>query len=199
VGYVSLSSFSGTGEQHVRDALKVHLEQGIKKIVFDLRGNPGGFLPDSRGVASLFIADGPVYWTEDAKGVQAVTDALGGGVATDPAVRVVVLIDRGTASASEIVAGALQDRGRATLIGETSFGKGTVQEWIELGDLGGVKLTVNKWLTPNKRWIHKVGITPDIQVVVPADTPADSDPVLDRALEVLGAAAIGPRVLEPLA
>jgi carboxyl-terminal processing protease len=199
VGYVSLSSFSGTGEQHVRDALKVHLEQGIKKIVFDLRGNPGGFLPDSRGVASLFIADGPVYWTEDAKGVQAVTDALGGGVATDPAVRVVVLIDRGTASASEIVAGALQDRGRATLIGETSFGKGTVQEWIELGNLGGVKLTVNKWLTPNKRWIHKVGITPDIQVVVPADTPADSDPVLDRALEVLGAAAIGPRVLEPLA
>ena len=106
-----------------------------------------------------------------------------------------VLIDRGSASASELVAGALQDRGRAKLIGETSFGKGTVQEWIDLGSLGGVKLTVNKWLTPNKRWIHKVGLTPDIAVTVPADNPPGTDPVLDKALEVLGATALAGRTL----
>ena len=106
-----------------------------------------------------------------------------------------VLIDQGSASAAEIVAGALQDRGRAKLIGETSFGKGTVQEWIDLGSLGGVKLTVNKWLTPNKRWIHKIGLTPDVPVTVPADNPPGSDPVLDKALEVLGATALAPRTL----
>ena len=68
-----------------------------------------------------------------------------------------------------------------------------MQEWIELGELGGVKLTTNKWLTPNKTWIHKVGITPDIPVTVPADNPPDSDPVLDRALEELGGSALAPR------
>jgi carboxyl-terminal processing protease len=195
VGYVSLSGFSGTGAAEVKAALKAHIDNGIKKIVFDLRGNPGGFLPDARGVASEFIADGPVYWLQDAAGNQTVTDSLGGGVATDPSIKVVVLIDGGSASAAEIVAGALQDRGRAQLIGQTSFGKGTVQEWLELGDLGGVKLTVNKWLTPDKRWIHKVGLVPDIPVEVPADTPAGVDPVLDKALEVLGAAASVPGTL----
>ena len=167
--------------------------KGVKKLVLDLRGNPGGFLLDSLDVASEFIAEGPIYWQEDAKGVQTVSDARPGGIATDVSIQVVVLVDRGTASAGEIVAGALQDRGRAKLIGETTFGKGTVQEWIELGELGGVKLTTNKWLTPSKTWIHKVGITPDIPVTVPPDLPQGSDPVLDEALEVLGASALAPR------
>lgn len=195
VGYVSLSGFSNAGAVQLEAAIKAHLDKGIRKIVFDLRGNPGGFLLDSLDVASEFIATGPIYWTEDAKGVQVVTDARSGGIATDPSIQVVLLIDRGTASASEIVAGALQDRARAKLIGEVSFGKGTIQEWLELGEggkMGGVKLTVNKWLTPNKRWIHKVGINPDIVVVVPPGTPAGSDPVLDRALQVLGASALAP-------
>jgi carboxyl-terminal processing protease len=195
VGYVSLAGFSSEGAKQLQAAIQAHLDKGIKKIVFDLRGNPGGFVTDALNVASQFIPSGPVYWTEDAKGVQIEVDASGGGIATDPSIQVVVLIDRGSASAAEIVAGALQDRERAKLIGETSFGKGTVQEWIDLGQLGGVKLTVNKWLTPNKRWIHKVGITPDVAVTVPAANPPGSDPVLDKALEVLGAAALGPRSL----
>jgi carboxyl-terminal processing protease len=195
VGYVSLAGFSSEGAKQLQAAIQAHLDKGIKKIVFDLRGNPGGFVTDALNVASQFIPSGPVYWTEDAKGVQIEVDASGGGIATDPSIQVVVLIDRGSASAAEIVAGALQDRERAKLIGETSFGKGTVQEWIDLGQLGGVKLTVNKWLTPNKRWIHKVGITPEVAVTVPADNPPGSDPVLDKALEVLGAAALGPRSL----
>jgi carboxyl-terminal processing protease len=199
VGYVSLAGFSGTGAKELKAALRADLDKGIRKLVFDLRGNPGGFVTDALDVASVFIGSGPVYWTEDAKGVQTEVDASSGGIASDPSIQVVVLIDRGSASASEIVAGALQDRGRAKLIGETSFGKGTVQEWLPLPDLGGVKLTVNKWLTPNKRWIHKVGLTPDVPVTVPADTPPGNDPVLDRALEVLGAAALVPGVVPALA
>lgn len=195
VGYVSLSGFSSEGAKQLETAIKVHLDNGIRKIVFDLRGNTGGFLLDSLDVASEFIRTGPIYWTEDAKGAQTETDARAEGIATDPTIQVVVLMDKGTASAAEIVAGALQDRGRAKLIGETSFGKGTVQEWIDLGTLGGVKLTVNKWLTPNKHWIHKVGLAPDIAVTVPADNPPGTDPVLDKALEVLGAAALAPRTL----
>ena len=187
VGYVKLSGFSDGGAKELREAMRAQIDKGIRKIVLDLRGNPGGFITAARSVASDFIASGPVFWEEDAKGGQIETQAESGGVATDPSIQVVVLIDRGSASASEIVAGALQDTKRAQLIGETSFGKGTVQEWLGLGELGGVKLTVWKWLTPNKRWIHKTGLTPDVPVTVPADTPADEDPVLDKALEVLGA------------
>ena len=192
VGYVRLAGFSDDGAKQLTAALKTDVDKGIKKIVLDLRGNPGGFVTAARTVASQFIADGPVFWRQDAQGNQTETDAEPGGVATDPSIKVVVLIDKGTASASEIVAGALQDRGRAQLIGETSFGKGTVQEWYDLGEVGGVKLTVEKWLTPDKRWIHKIGLTPDVPVAVPTDLPAGSDPVLDKALEVLGASAMAP-------
>jgi len=192
VGYVRLSGFSEDGAKQLQAALKADVDKGVKKVVLDLRGNPGGFVTAARTVASQFIADGPVFWRQDAQGNQTETDAEPGGVATDPSIQVVVLIDKGTASAAEIVAGALQDRGRAQLIGETSFGKGTVQEWYDLGELGGVKLTVEKWLTPDKRWIHKIGLTPDVPVTVPTDLPAGSDPVLDKALAVLGAGAMAP-------
>ena len=98
-----------------------------------------------------------------------------------------MLIDGGSASASEIVAGALQDTKRATLVGRQSFGKGTVQQWQQLtGEGGAFKLTVARWLTPDKRWIHKVGLTPDVVVTLPDPVPAGSDPDLDRALEILG-------------
>jgi len=117
------------------------------------------------------------------------TDAQPGGAATDPAIKLVVLIDKGSASASEIVAGALRDTKRATLVGETSFGKGTVQEWTPLEGAGGFRLTIAKWLTPNQEWIHHKGITPDVAVTVPANLPAGQDPVLDKGLEVLGAKA----------
>jgi carboxyl-terminal processing protease len=110
-------------------------------------------------------------------------------VATDPSIKVILLVDKGSASASEIVTGALHDTGRATVVGETTFGKGTVQTWIQLGANGadgGIKLTVAKWLTPNKTWVHKVGIAPDVAVTVPADNPSGKDPVLDKALALLG-------------
>jgi carboxyl-terminal processing protease len=186
IGYVRLTGFSENGAERFVAAVQAALDKGQTKLIVDLRGNPGGYVDAARTVASTFIAEGPVFWEEDAKGKVTPTDAVSDGIATDPGIEIVLLIDRGSASASEIVAGALQDTGRATLIGETSYGKGTVQQWIELDDeLGAVKLTVAKWLTPDKRWIHKVGIVPDIVVEVPADTPAGSDPVLDRAIEFL--------------
>ena len=191
VEYIRLTGFSENGAKVFSDTVKASVDKGIKKFVVDLRGNPGGFITAARTVASDFIASGPVFWQEDAKGNQTATEALPGGPATDPSIKVVVLIDRGSASASEIVAGALQDTKRATLVGERSFGKGTVQEWIELGGEGGVKLTIAKWLTPDKRWIHKIGLEPDVPVTVPANTPAGTDPVLDKALEVLGAPTTG--------
>jgi carboxyl-terminal processing protease len=192
VGYVRLSGFSDAAADEVVKALSAHLAAGRTKLILDLRGNPGGFVTAARKIASQFIASGPIFWEQDAKGNQISTDALGDGVATNPDIRLVVLIDGGSASASEIVAGALQDTKRATLVGQQSFGKGTVQQWQELtGEGGAFKLTIARWLTPDKRWIHTVGLTPDVPVVLPNPVPAGADPTLDKGLEVLGAGPQG--------
>lgn len=190
VGYVRLSGFSDDGAIELRDALAAHIKAGQTRLILDLRGNPGGYVTAARSVASQFIPSGVIFWEQDSKGGQVSTDALPDGVATDPDLHIVCLIDGGSASASEIVAGALQDAKRATLVGQNSFGKGTVQQWQELsGEGGAFKLTIARWLTPAKRWIHDVGLTPDVAVEVPADLPSGEDPTLDKALEVLGATA----------
>ena len=175
-----------------RGAARTHLAAGRTKLILDLRGNPGGYVTAARKIASQFIGSGVVFWEQDAQGNQTPTNALADGVATDPALQLVVLVDGGSASASEIVAGALQDTKRATLVGQQSFGKGTVQQWQELtGEGGAFKLTIARWLTPDKRWIHKVGLTPDVVVTLPKPVPAGTDPDLDKALEVLGARGPG--------
>jgi len=190
VGYVRLNGFSDRGATELADALRAHIEAKRTELILDLRGNPGGYVTAARAVASQFIASGPVFWEQDASGAQVATNAQPGGVATSDDLRIVCLIDGGSASASEIVAGALQDTGRATLVGQTSFGKGTVQQWQELtGEGGAFRLTVARWLTPNKRWIHDVGIDPEVPVELPANLAPGEDPTLDRALELLGAPA----------
>ena len=139
-------------------------------------------------VASQFVGSGPIFWEQDADGTQIATEAIPEGAAVDPSIEVVCLIDRGTASASEIVAAALQDSGRATIVGQRSFGKGTVQQWQELaGEGGAFRLTIARWLTPTKRWIHDVGIDPDVDVDVPQVGIPGSDPVIDAAIEVIRA------------
>jgi carboxyl-terminal processing protease len=187
IGYVRLAGFSDAAAAQLEDEIRKHLDAGSKKLILDLRGNPGGYVTAARDIASEFLSDGVLFYEEDAQGNQVATDAVPGGIATDASIQLVVLIDEGSASASEIVAGALKDHKRATLVGETSFGKGTVQQWQELpGEGGAFRLTIARWLTPNKAWIHDTGIAPDIEVTVPENEPPDADPILDRAIEVLG-------------
>ncbi len=189
VGYIRLSGFSDHASQQFLAALTEDVNAGRTKLIVDLRGNPGGYVTAARDIASQFIPDGTIFWQEAADGSLLETVARPGGVAVDPSIRVMLLVDGGSASASEIVAGALHDRGRATLIGTRTFGKGTVQQWTQLeDDSGGFRLTIAKWLTPDRTWVHRVGIEPDIVVDQPPATPGD-DPVLDRALQELGAGA----------
>jgi carboxyl-terminal processing protease len=192
VGYVKLSGFSDSASKAFAAAVADLSSQGVKRFVVDIRGNPGGFVSAARDIASQFIGSGPVYFQEDARGDRIAVEAKPGGAATGGDVRVVALIDGNSASASEILAGALQDTGRGTLVGSRSFGKGTIQEWLPLpNDMGGMRLTVLKWLTPGGRWIHDTGIEPDIAVDAAA-AGGSPDPVLDRALEVLGVPAGSP-------
>src|SRR5439155_1154604 len=139
VGYIAVTGFSDNSATKFHDALQADLKAGQTRIVLDLRGNPGGYVTAARQIASEFIASGPIFWEQDADGTQTETTATGAGVATPDDIHVVVLVDKGSASASEIVAGALQDRKRATVVGETSFGKGTVQQWIQLQDGSALK------------------------------------------------------------
>ena len=190
VGYVRLHGFSDAAANQLRDALAEHVAAERSALILDLRGNPGGYVTAARTIASQLIGSGVVFWEQDASGEPRPTSVMPGGVATDPAIRVVCLVDGGTASASEIVAGALQDSGRATLVGQVTYGKGTVQQWQELsGDGGAFRLTVARWLTPDQRWIHKTGITPDAVVSLPDPLPAGEDPILDAALRLLAGEA----------
>jgi carboxyl-terminal processing protease len=201
VGYIAVTGFSDNSQTKFHEALQTDLKAGVKKVILDLRGDPGGYVTAARAIASEFIKDGTIFWEEDADGTQVAMDSTGQGIATDPSIQLVVLVDKGSASASEIVAGALQDRKRATIVGETSFGKGTVQQWIQLQDGSALKLTIAKWLTPDKHWIHHVGIVPDVPVTTPADVGPNNDPALAKAVEILtkGSSAAIPGELRPAA
>jgi carboxyl-terminal processing protease len=192
VGYIHIDGFSSSAAGDFKDQLKDLVEVSkVKKLILDLRKDPGGFVDAARTIASQFVGSGPIYWEEYANGSRTATNAEPGGIAVDPSIQLVVLVDGGSASASEIVAGALKDTHRGTLVGEKTFGKGTIQQWQELGDYGGFRLSTAKWLTPDQTWIHGKGIEPDIAVAVPADNPPDKDPALDKALEVLATGTAG--------
>ena len=164
--YIKLNGFSDRAAGRLRRrGRRGAVERGEKQILVDLRGNPGGLVTAARDVASQFLPDGTIFWEEDSSGNLTETTAKPGGAAIDPSIHVAVLVDGGSASASEIVTGALHDRGRAIVVGSKTFGKGTVQQWTQLeDDSGGFRLTIAKWLTPDKTWVHGVGITPDVVV-----------------------------------
>jgi carboxyl-terminal processing protease len=197
VGYVRLAGFSDKAAEDFGGAVRDHVAAGRTRLIVDLRGDPGGFVTDAQRVLSQFVPAGTtIFYQQDASGARTPTLAQPGGAAIDPAIQLVVLIDGGSASASEIVAGALQDLGRAKLVGSTSYGKGTIQVWLQLADdTGGYRLTVDRWLTPSGRWIHGVGLQPD--VAVDATGAAGADPVLDRALQELGAPPTAGPVTDP--
>ncbi len=200
VGYVRLAGFSDQAADDFGRAVKDHVGAGRTKLIVDLRGDPGGFVTDAQRVLSQFVPAGTtIFYQQDASGARSPTLASPGGAATDPSIQLVVLIDGGSASASEIVAGALQDLGRAKLVGSKSYGKGTIQVWLQLADdSGGYRLTVDRWLTPNGRWIHGVGLQPDVAVAA-TGAATGADPVLDRALQELGAPPTAGPVVDPTA
>ncbi len=187
VGYIALHGFSANASDQFTESLGDLLADGADQIVFDLRDNPGGYISAAQEIASEFVADGLLFSQESAGDQVIEWEATDGGQATDPAIEVVVLINGGSASASEIVAAALEESDRATLIGEPTFGKNTVQIWDELANGGGVRITISRWFTPNHNSVAPGGVQPDIVVSVPDGTPADEDPVLDRALAYLTA------------
>jgi carboxyl-terminal processing protease len=185
IAYVQVTTFGNKTTPELLATLKELMAQNPKGLILDLRNNGGGFLNTSVDVASQFLSEGVVLYEEYGDGTRNTYKVESGGLATD--IPMVVLINEGTASASEIVAGALQDYSRATLVGVTSYGKGSVQNWIPLSDeQGAVRITIAKWLTPKERTIHKIGLTPDVVVEMSVDDiKANRDPQLDKAVEVL--------------
>lgn len=184
VGYLKLSQFSDDTNSAFNKAVNSLFLAGAKKLILDLRSNPGGYLESSIEIAGYFVEKGPVVIEEFADGSKKEYPADGQAKLKD--FPVVVLVNEGSASAAEIVAGALQDYGLATLVGETTFGKGSVQDLQTFNDGSNLKLTIAKWLTPKGRTINEQGIKPDVEVnLTKEDYDNDRDPQLNKALEIL--------------
>jgi carboxyl-terminal processing protease len=173
IGYIRIINFGNKTGDDLREAIKTLSLENPSGLIVDLRYNGGGLLFSSVEVASEFIEEGEIVLHEVyGDGQRDTFDALKGGLALD--IPLVVLVNEGSASASEIVAGALQDHGRAPLVGMTTFGKGSVQSWATLSDdQGAVRVTIARWLTPLERQIHEVGLEPDYLVPVVAQAAID--------------------------
>lgn len=198
VGYIGLNAFSAPAADQFREGLAQLLEDGAGQIVFDLRNNPGGYIDAAQDIASQFIAEGIIFTQESAGDEMREYRATGEGVATDPDLPVVVLVNGGSASASEIVAAALKESGRATLVGEPTFGKNTVQVWGRLENDGGVRITISRWFTPGHGSVAPEGVQPDIVVTRGTDVAAEDDPVLDAALDFLSAQTVADEDATPV-
>lgn len=186
IGVLKLSKFGERTNAEWNKAVSQLLSQNPDAMILDLRNNPGGFLDSAVFIGSEFVEKGNIVIQEDASGQRKEYKVnRTGKLLTVP---LAVLINKGSASASEIVAGAIQDYKRGKLIGEKSFGKGTIQQSEELPGNTGIHITTAKWLTPNNRWIHNTGLTPDLAVEEPVvditskDKPKDI--VMDKALEL---------------
>lgn len=185
IGYLRLSQFNANATAELARAITRLEEQGASAYILDLRNNPGGLLQAGIEIARLWLEKGTVVYTVNRQGIQGSFEALGPALTADP---LVVLVNKGTASASEILAGALQDNGRAQVVGETTFGKGLIQSLFDLPGGSGLAVTVAKYETPNHRDINKLGITPDrvsIEPVTRESIGTQSDLQYQAAVEVL--------------
>lgn len=176
VGYIRLSQFSANAYEEVAHAIAQLEKQGATSYILDLRNNPGGLLQAGIDIARLWLPESTIVYTVNRQGVQDSFTAKGEALTDRP---LVVLVNQGTASASEILAGALQDNHRAVLVGEKTFGKGLIQSLFELSDGSGLAITVAKYETPAHHDIHKLGITPDETVEEPLITYAQIGSELD--------------------
>ncbi|MDD3480832.1 MAG: S41 family peptidase [Patescibacteria group bacterium] len=188
IGYIEISRFDENTTDLLRKGLDELNSKEVKKIVLDLRGNPGGYLDESITVASEFLKEGVIVTEKNDKNGDKEYEykATGNGKMTGDDIKIIVLINEGSASASEIVAGALKDQDRATLVGETTFGKGSVQEIENLARGSVMRLTIAHWYTPSGMNIAEEGIEPDVRVELTEDDyNADRDPQLAKAFELL--------------
>lgn len=184
IGYVWIQSFSGRTDEELEDAVNGLLDSGIDGLIIDVRNNGGGLVNTTLGSIDLFLDQGTIFTERDAQGNETSHVATPGQLNAD--IPIVVLQNRFSASASEILTAALTENDRATSIGETTFGKGTVNLSRNLSDGGALYVTIREWLTPSGLLINNVGVRPDIEVI-PTDEQIDAgeDPVLQRAIEVL--------------
>lgn len=185
IAYVRLLTFGADTAQDLSRALRDLLRDDPAGLILDLRGNGGGFLNSAIDVASEFIPDGVILIERFGDGGETIHRARSGGRAIE--ISLVVLINGGTASASEIVAGAVQDHERGLLVGETSFGKGSVQKFVELdNNQGAIRVTIAGWYTPGNRLIQGIGLSPDVEVLIPeSGLDEGEDPQLDEAIKLL--------------
>jgi carboxyl-terminal processing protease len=187
IAHITVTAFNDFTNAQLDTILKQVQDQHLKGIVLDLRNNGGGYVDGAQQLLGRFLPEDSVAMLEDRRPT--------GGALTPLLVKnngpqlldlpMVMLVNGGTASASEIVAGSLQDYGRATLVGTKTFGKGSEQEVTSLADGSSVRITVANWYTPHQRVIQKEGLTPDVVVDKPDTTPAAQDPQLDKAVQVL--------------
>ncbi len=183
---IELYSFSENSPKLFREALQEFIDSKTPHLILDLRGNPGGYLEASRDMASWFLPEGKVVVTENyADGHDVIHRSKGYDVFNDN-LKFVILVDGGSASASEILAGALSDHGIAKIVGTQTFGKGSVQELVPIKGGGSLKITVAKWLTPEGNSISENGLTPDVEIKITSeDIENGEDPQLDKAIEVV--------------
>jgi carboxyl-terminal processing protease len=184
VGYIRLSRFSGESSAEMLEALEELQALGVEKLILDLRQNGGGLLDAAVEVSDQFLNEGPVVYQISKGEKEKIFEASKNTPASD--IPLVVLVDNGTASAAEIVAGALQDRDRAMLIGTNTFGKGSVQVAYDLSDGSSVHVTSARWLTPNRHQIDQHGLNPDIPVDLTDEAiAAGRDEIMEEALAYL--------------
>jgi carboxyl-terminal processing protease len=188
VGVISLFEFAGDCRTAFTDAVSKLTSDGAKGLIVDLRDNPGGWVDDAVAIADIFLPEVTVYYTENRKGEREYASAQPGQLD----IPLVVIMNENSASASEVLAGALQDHGVATIVGVTSYGKGIIQYVMPVGDKGaGMQLTVAQYFTPNGNKVHKTGITPNVVAELPEgdtgmyETGDMKDPQLSKAVEVL--------------
>jgi carboxyl-terminal processing protease len=165
IGYLRLSQFNANAVTELAQAISILEKKGASAYILDLRNNPGGLLQAGIEISRLWLESGTIVYTANRQGIQGTYEAFGPALTKDP---LVILVNQGTASASEILAGALQDNHRGQLVGETTFGKGLIQSLFELSDGSGLAVTIAKYETPNHRDINKLGIKPDQIIPQPA-------------------------------
>ncbi|MEZ0396968.1 MAG: S41 family peptidase [Anaerolineales bacterium] len=184
IAYVQISIFGDDTDTELHNALREVMANNPTGLILDLRNNGGGYLNVAVNIVSEFIPNGVILYEVYGDGSRRPYEAHSGGLATQ--IPMVVLVNEYSASASEIVAGALQDYGRATLVGTTTFGKGSVQNWMPLSNGGTLRVTIARWETPNGRSIHGQGIDPDLVVeMTEEDYEAGRDPQLEAAIQIL--------------